>query len=231
MNPQPPAVPLSRAQVREVDRIAIEEYGLPGIVLMENAGRGAADFIARYASSRGCVAVVCGRGNNGGDGFVIARHLANRGRSVRVFLACDPAALAGDAAVNYAVVRKMALPMTPFNAPDAVAAATPQLHECPVIADALLGTGFQGDVRAPLDSIIGAINAAQGAAIFAIDLPSGLDCDTGAPTNATVVATHTVTFVAPKIGFASPRAARYVGRVHVVDIGAPREIIDRVLQS
>lgn len=231
MKPARADIMLTRAQVREVDRIAIEEYGIPGIVLMENAGRGAANIIEREAPGQTSVAIVCGRGNNGGDGFVIARHLANHGRSVRVFLACCSDALAGDAAVNYAIARRMSLPMTPFATPDAITAATSALHACPVIVDAVLGTGFQGAVRSPLDQVVRAITSARRSIVFGIDVPSGLDCDTGVPTNATVAAAHTITFVAAKTGFAAPQAAAYVGKVHVVDIGAPREIIDQVLMK
>ncbi len=227
-------ITLTRRQVREVDRRAIEDFAVPGVVLMENAGRGAADIVrqafeseVRKAPDGAFVAIVCGRGNNGGDGLVIARHLSNASVPVELFLACEPARLAGDAATNFAIVDRMALSCHPFDTQDRVAAAAHRLGEAVVIVDALLGTGFAGDVRSPLDKVIEAINNAEDAAVIAIDVPSGLDCDTGVPSNATVRAEATVTFVATKAGLA--RSDAYTGRVHVVDIGAPAEIIQAVL--
>ncbi|RIK64757.1 MAG: NAD(P)H-hydrate epimerase [Planctomycetota bacterium] len=218
---------LSRAQVREVDRIAIDEYGMPGIALMENAGASAARLLRELAPDAARVAIVCGRGNNGGDGFVVARHLQNAGRKVTLLLVCDPAALGGDAAVNYAIVKRMGLEMHPFASPNDMSANRHRLSQADVIVDALLGTGFAGTVKRPFDQVIEEINAA-GRPVFALDLPSGLDCDTGQPSNATVRAAHTITFVAKKPGFLAPAAAAWVGRVHVADIGCPAEIIQRV---
>jgi len=225
----PNAFVLSRAQVREVDRRAIKEYGLPGIVLMENAGRNAAEIIAGLSAPPGPVAILCGRGNNGGDGFVIGRHLSNRGYAVQFLLAGEPDKLTGDAATNHGIVERMGLPLRSFASATEIAAGAPLLREAAVIVDALLGTGFSGEVRPPLDAAIGAVNAARSAPraplVIAIDVPSGLDCDTGRPCGATIRADHTITFVARKIGFAAAGAAAYTGEVHVVDIGAPRDIV------
>lgn len=223
----PTDITLTRAQVREVDRIAMEEYAMPGLLLMENAGAGAARTILQHSDADSTIAIVCGRGNNGGDGFVIARHLHNAGRSVNILLACDPTALTGDAAVNHAIAARMHLPMTPFATADQIAATRPALSAAGVIVDALLGTGFTGPVRSPLDLAIAAINDAE-TLVFAVDVPSGLDCDTGVPGSATVRAHHTITFVAAKVGFLRPEAKDCVGRMHVVDIGCPAEIIRRV---
>ncbi len=219
---------LTRAQVREVDRRAIEEYGIPGIVLMENAGRNAADAIRRRLRGRGRVAIVCGRGNNGGDGFVIARHLANAGIEVELFLACDPERLSGDAATNHEIVRRMSLPGHPFDTADRIESLADRLAAAEVIVDAILGTGFSGDVRAPLDHAIDAVNTSHIKTIVAIDVPSGLDCDTGRPSNATIRAGATITFVARKPGFDAPGASDFTGEVHVVDIGAPATLVRQV---
>ncbi|HKQ46708.1 MAG TPA: NAD(P)H-hydrate epimerase [Phycisphaerae bacterium] len=216
---------MTRAQVREIDRRAIEEFGIPGIVLMENAGRGTAEFIMRTLRPAGPIGIVCGGGNNGGDGFVIARHLANAGLEIVLFLACDPARLKGDAAVNYGIVEKMKLRSYPFDSPEQVHAASPALHQSDVIVDAILGTGFSGSVRPPTNLAIEAINNAPRATIVAVDVPSGLDCDTGTPATPTVRAHHTVTFVARKIGFDSPGAKAYTGRVIVADIGASATLV------
>ena len=218
--------PLTRSQVREIDRRAIEEFGLPGIVLMENAGRGAAELLHGLAP-RASVAIVCGKGNNAGDGFVIARHLENLGHAVRLLLACDPAELRGDAAIAWRVAEKAGIPTTKL------AAATEAGWERALagagwIVDALLGTGATGEPRGAIATAIEAVNAAarHGAQVFAVDLPSGLDCDTGQPLGPCVRADVTATFVARKIGFEAPVAAPWLGDVHVVGIGAPRALLE-----
>jgi NAD(P)H-hydrate epimerase len=212
---------LSREQVRAIDRRAIEEFGVPGVVLMENAGRGAAEVLLSLGA-RGPVVVCCGKGNNGGDGFVIARHLDNRGVPVRVLLFTRPEALTGDAAINCEIVRRSAIS---FDVRDGATvdgeALRRELAAAEWVVDALFGTGLAGPVRAPFDAVIAAINA-SGAKVLAVDIPSGLDCDSGQPLGATVRADHTVTFVAQKLGFAQPAARECVGQVHVADIGAPR---------
>jgi NAD(P)H-hydrate epimerase len=219
------AITLTRAQVREVDRRAIEEYGIPSIVLMENAGRGAAEFILQTLRPTGPIGIVCGGGNNGGDGFVIARHLANAGCNVALFFACDPDRLKGDAAINHQIVEKMRLPSHLFDSPERIGAARPLLHQSSIVVDALLGTGFSGPIRQPLALAIEAINKTPRSTIVAVDVPSGLDCDTGQPGAPTVRAHHTVTFVARKTGFQAAGAEEYTGEVIVVDIGAPTALI------
>ena len=221
------AVFLTREQVRRVDAVAIHELGIPGVVLMENAGRNAADRIAevvrRTAAER--VVIFCGTGNNGGDGFVIARHLRNRGLNVLVFLAGDPDRLTPDAGVHYRILRAMGIAVHPAGR----TGTTGGIRGRDVVVDALLGTGFEGDVREPLASLIEGINGASKAAVVAVDVPSGLDCDTGRPCNATIRADLTVTFVAGKVGFATETARAYTGEVVVADIGAPSELVDRVV--
>lgn len=218
---------LSRAQVREVDRRAIEEYGLPGLVLMENAGAGAALWLEQLGI-RGRVAICCGKGNNAGDGFVIARHLENRGHRVDVLLCVGPEELTGDAAVNLHVLQRAGTPLRVLTGdrgrPQDWTAA---LVGSDWIVDALLGTGLQGPVRPPFSTVIDAINGC-GLKTFAVDLPSGLDCDTGLPLGTAVRARYTATFVAQKRGFDVPEAAEYVGRVEVIDIGAPRKLVREI---
>jgi NAD(P)H-hydrate epimerase len=211
---------LTRAQVREIDRRAIEEYGIPGVVLMENAGRGAAEVLLSLGvSSR--VVICCGKGNNGGDGFVIARHLDNHGVPVSVLLFSRPDEITGDAAVNLRVIEKSGIAI--LIQPD-MATLVSELAAASWIVDAVFGTGLRGEVRPPFDRVIAAING-SGKPILAVDIPSGLDCDTGASLGATIRATHTVTFVAPKAGFAHPAAQQWLGNLHVVDIGAPRKLV------
>lgn len=222
-----PPPTLNRQQSQEVDRRAVAEYGMTGLVLMENAGRGTVDFLCSQGIA-GPVVVCCGRGNNGGDGFVIARHLDLRGYAVRVGLWCDPASLQGDAAANYAILARSDVPIEVFGGEFDAPRLTTLLAGVAWIVDALLGTGSRGDPRPPLDQVIDAINA-HPAPKLAVDLPSGLDCDTGVASRHTIRAAHTCTFVAQKPGFLLPQAATYTGQVHVLDIGAPSKLIDECL--
>jgi NAD(P)H-hydrate epimerase len=214
---------LTRAQVREVDRRAIEEYGVPGVVLMENAGRGAADLLIRLGIN-GPVIICAGKGNNGGDGFVIARHLDNCGIAVHVLLFTRPEDLTGDAAINFHILQRSGLSITVCMPPLDLKAVERHLAPAAWIVDALFGTGLSGPVRPPYDRVITAINA-SGRPVLAVDLPSGLDCDTGLSLGATVRAAHTATFVAEKIGFTETAARQWLGEVHVIDIGAPRAAV------
>src|SRR5260370_4338591 len=151
----------SREQVRELDRRAIEELGVPGVVLMENAGRGAAEVLVRLGC-RGPVVICCGKGQNGGDGFVIARHLDNRNIQVRVLLFAQTEDLTGDAAVNYQIIARSGLPIEVY-AGESWDEKTLQadMANAEWIVDALFGTGLTGPVRKPLDRVIAAINASR----------------------------------------------------------------------
>jgi NAD(P)H-hydrate epimerase len=213
---------LRREQVRELDRRAIEEFGVPGVILMENAGRGAAELLLQLGA-RGPVVICCGKGNNGGDGFVIARHLDNHGLPVRILLFARPESLTGDAAVNYHIVARSGLPLAvheSLNEPSFSA----EIAAADWVVDALFGTGLNGPLRAPFDAVIAAING-SGKPVLAIDIPSGLDCDSGEPLGPTVRATHTVTFVAPKKGFTAPTAGEWLGQLYIAGIGAPRTLL------
>ena len=215
--------PLSRDEIRSVDRTAIEQFGVPGVVLMENAGRGASDILHRQGP-QGTVVICCGSGNNGGDGFVMARHLSNRGLDVRTLLLADPARLRGDAAVNYRIAERAGLALVPcFDAPSGACLAG-EIESAGWVVDALLGTGLSGTVRSPYSDHIQTINQA-GRPVLAVDIPSGLDCDTGLPLGCAVRAQLTVTFVAEKKGFANPAGWEWLGQVHVVDIGVPRAVL------
>ena len=221
---------LNREQSRRVDVLAVEHYGMTGLVLMENAGRGAAEILAGIlgaANPNQPVVICCGRGNNGGDGFVMARHLNNRGFAVRILLFCDPAKLTGDAAANYEIAHRAELPIEVFSGDVDTAEVAARLGDANCVVDALLGTGATGEPRSPYSQVIDAINA-QSAPIVAVDLPSGLDCDTGQAAKYTVRADHTITFVASKPGFFTAVAKPYVGALHVVDIGVPRKLLSEL---
>ncbi len=219
--------PLTREQVRDVDRRAIHDYGLPGVVLMENAGRGAAELLLRMGIA-GRVVICAGKGNNGGDGFVIARHLELRGIATTVLLFCQPSDLTGEAATNYHVLEAARQSLVVVGTAPEAADIDRLLAAADWIVDALLGTGTQGTIREPFVTAIAAINRG-GKKVLAVDLPSGMDCNTGQPQGVCVRAAHTATFVARKIGFDVPGAERFTGTVHVIDIGVPKRPLEEVL--
>lgn len=209
----------TREQAQAVDRLAVERLGLSSCVLMENAGRGLADLLARLGA-RGPVAILCGPGNNGGDGLVLARHLTLREVPVRVALCAEPARLGGDAGLNWHVWRQANAALEIFADPLDAARLAAWLNGAEWIVDALLGTGARGEPRGVIAGAIAAANASP-ARRLAVDLPSGLDCDTGRPAAQTIRADETATFFAPKAAFAQAEARRYTGRIHVLDIGLP----------
>ncbi len=209
---------LTREQSRRVDQLAMEELGLPGIVLMENAARGLASIALEMAGDRdGIVGICCGPGNNGGDGLALARHLVNAGRAVRIHLAVPGYAEGSDPAIHLGVARAMGLPIE--SGPPAGTAA--------LWVDGLFGTGLTRAVEGAFRSAIEALNG-SGAPTLAIDIPSGLDADTGLPHGIAVRAAVTGTLVAPKVGFRRGEGASYTGEVRVVDIGVPLRLIARV---
>jgi NAD(P)H-hydrate epimerase len=212
---------LSRDEVRAVDRWAIEVLGIPGLVLMENAGRQAADAVCevlRVAEGRR-VAVVAGAGNNGGDGFVIARHLGLRGLPVATFLVAPADKMAGDARVNLQALWNLQHDVRIVR-PEELPGLARRLKEFDVIVDAVGGTGITGPLQGAVATAVEQINACR-RVVVAVDIPTGLDCDTGQAPGPVVKAAVTVTFVARKKGFDSPGSARYTGRVRVADIGVP----------
>jgi NAD(P)H-hydrate epimerase len=219
------AMNLTREQCREMDRRAMHDLGVPGIVLMENAGRAMAELLVARVSS-GPVVICCGKGNNGGDGMVIARHLAIAGILARVVLFAEPEKLPPDAAVNWRI-------LTLSGADVAVrrddTGLLPILSSAVWVVDALFGTGLASAVRAPLSQVIEAINAC-GRPVLAVDIPSGLDADTGRPMGACVRATLTATVLARKAGFDAPEAKPYLGEVAVVGMGAPPALLKRAVK-
>ncbi len=225
--PYPPGEALTCQQIRELDVLAIEHVGIPGLVLMENAGRAAAEFIygtlINPAADR--VVVLCGSGNNGGDGYVIARHLHNAGVPVAVVLAAPPDKSQGDAAVNREILERMGFEFVRAYESGGAEAAAAAVSNAQVIVDALLGTGSRGAPRGVMAALIQQANAVPGARRIAVDIPSGLDGDTGAVADPCFRADATVTMVAPKVGFAAPAARKVVGRVVVVEIGVPRALV------
>ncbi len=218
--------PLSRDEVRGIDARAAEGLKLPTLVLMENAGRGAAawlrDRIETNPTAR--VVVACGPGNNGGDGAVVARHLDAWGFAVRVAWFVDPARLKGDAAVQRDILTRAQIEAIRAEDDAGPARIDALWTDADWVVDALLGTGVTRPVEGLLARAIAGLNR-SGRPILALDLPSGLDADTGLPLGEAVRARATATFVAPKLGFGKNEANRYTGEVVVIEIGVPRIIL------
>ena len=215
---------IARRSVRELDQRAVDEFGLAGIVLMENAGRGVCDVLTQ-GGSIGPVVVCAGKGNNGGDGLVVARHLDNRGLPVHVLLCCDPATMSSDARINYQILQAACVPMSVVSREGLDADQRTVVNQAQWLVDAILGTGTQGEIRQPLVAVIEAINSAPGR-VLSIDVPSGMDCDSGRPLNACVRADRTATLVAAKLGFRDADSVNWTGEVHIVDIGIPRKLLE-----
>lgn len=214
---------LTRDQVRACDGVAIEQFGVPGIVLMENAGSAAAELILTQFAEPGTrgVCVVAGIGNNAGDGFVVARHLHNHGTRVTVLHCGDPDKIQGDALTNLRIIQNMHLPIIridQFEPHQLAGAVRKHAGAAGLIVDAMLGTGAVGPPREPIRTVIETVND-LGKTVIALDIPSGLDCDTGKPLERAVRAAHTVTFAAMKKGFGNPEAGAYTGTVTVASIG------------
>jgi len=208
--------------MQRLDREAVEKFGMPSVILMENAGR------AVYEAARGMLSgakrkktlCVCGKGNNAGDGFVAARHLINNGFDTEIFLLGDPAALKGDTKINYNILHKMKMK---FNLPEnngKLDSFRESLRKSDLLIDAILGTGISGEVKEPFASAISLMNQSK-KPILAVDTPSGLDATDGKALGSCIKATRTVTFAFPKTGFIKNDGPDKVGALVVADISLP----------
>ncbi len=218
---------LTCAQAREIDRRAVSECGMSSLVLMENAARGVLDVLERQGIA-GPVLICSGRGNNGGDGLALARLLDVRGYAANVALWGEDSALSGDASTNLRILRHCDVRLERFDSAEEPDRLARLVDGADWIVDALFGTGFRGEMRTPFDAVIRQLNAAN-ARHLAVDVPSGLNADSGHSAEYTFCADHTVTFVAPKVGFHAPAAGQYLGEIHVADIGAPRRLVEETL--
>ena len=216
---------VSIAEMRELDRRAIQDYGIPGMILMENAGLRAADLIKKWCRkpfAKKSIVIVCGRGNNGGDGFVIARHLLNHGFSVIVFVLGHREDITADPLTHWTILEKMAcsLYFTGTSLPDEH--FSQRINTCDFIVDAIFGTGLDRPIEDPTRAYISRMNHSH-RPVIAIDTPSGLNCDTGEVWGIAVKARHTITMAVAKKGFFMNKGPAYTGIVHVVDISIPRQ--------
>jgi len=223
---------MSRDEVRAFDAWVINTLGIPGVVLMENAGRSCAELIREKLAGvtnptrcdavapRRKVCIFCGTGNNGGDGYVIARHLLNSGFEVVVVLCGDRNKVKGDAKTNLDVLEKLGQTIEQLNLgdsdiPDQVKTFA---DGADMLVDGLFGTGLNGQLSDEYKHLIESINS-EHCPILAVDIPSGLDCDAGEPLGAAIRASCTVTFVAVKKGFSSAKAVSYAGEIFIASIG------------
>jgi NAD(P)H-hydrate epimerase len=219
-----------------VDEIAIHSFRMLSLVLMENAGRGAADFIADLVNDEAEIVVVCGTGNNGGDGLVIARHLHARGLSVSVWIIGDRQKLTVDTAANLAIFEQTSVPCGWLPASSGAVEITTtmqqaidELQSATLIVDAMLGTGSKGELRGTFAQMVHHANRSPAIRV-AIDVPTGLDAQTGGHSSETLRARHTLTFVAAKVGLLESDAAPFVGELHILPIGIPPEVLAIVKQ-
>ncbi len=220
---------LTAAQMREIDRLTTERHGVPSLQLMENAGTRVVELLCevRPGIANDKVVVLCGKGNNGGDGFVVARLLRQVGCRPEVFLFALPESVKGDAAVNLKRWQEASGELRVVADAAEWESARGTLASADVTIDALLGTGLNGPVEGLLAQVIEDINRARGnALVVAVDIPSGLLSDTGALAGPTVQADYTVTFTAPKLGLVLPPGCEAVGQMRIGHIGTPAELLE-----
>ncbi len=228
---------VTAAEMRQIDQDTIEGIGIPGIVLMETAGHAIVRAIEQYYPTCHRIGIFVGKGNNGGDGLVIARQLAHAGRDIHLFLVSPADNFTGDAEINLQIAKRLT---GNFGNPQAARKGGLRIEEiltdtalksdaniasCELLVDAIFGTGLRGAVRAPMAPIIDTINN-RSIPILSVDLPSGLDADTGNPLGTCVQADRTVTIGLPKRGLLVHPGAEFAGKLEVVDIGFPEQVID-----
>lgn len=220
---------VTASEMQEMDRQTIESFGIPGRVLMEAAGRGASEFFVEMFPdiARVKVGILAGRGNNGGDGFVVARCLASRDVNVTVYLLADPSRLAGDAVANFDLLAPMGVAVVALPDSNTLADAKDSMRDKDLWIDALLGTGLKSDVRGFYREAIDFINSLD-KAVLSVDIPSGLNADTGQPCGSCIRASATATFAFAKIGHYQYPGAELTGNLKIIDIGIPPHIVEAV---
>ncbi|MEK7262912.1 MAG: NAD(P)H-hydrate epimerase, partial [Bacteroidota bacterium] len=220
---------LSTNEMRSCDKRAVKEYSISSFLLMENAGRSVADAVEKYCKEiqNKTFLIFCGKGNNGGDGFVVARHLFNRGANVQILLVGKKSEVKDDAKTNLAIVlqlQKKTKDASRFSFQE-ISKHTSDYPSCDFIIDALFGTGFSGDVRTPYAEIIHWMNE-NGKPVIAIDIPSGINSDTGIKTNIAVKAQLTVTMATKKTGLLLNDGKENSGNIIVADISMPNKLLE-----
>jgi NAD(P)H-hydrate epimerase len=228
---------LTAAEMREVDRLTTERYGVPSLQLMENAGRSVFDFLCSTFGDRSAsqAVILCGKGNNGGDGFVVARLLQEAGLKPKVYLFAEQTSIRGDAATNFARLKKSGAQIHEIISLAQWQAVRDEAAKSTMIVDALLGTGLKGKVEGVLASVIEDVNkisrdasSIHPQAVLAVDTPSGLPSDGESLQGPAIHAHATITFTAPKIGQLVSKDSALCGKLHVREIGSPRELIEEM---
>jgi NAD(P)H-hydrate epimerase len=216
-------------EMQQMDRLTIESYGIPGRILMENAGRGAVKFMLEELPDlqNRKVGVLAGRGNNGGDGFVMARYLSQKKITVTVYLLTKENKIQGDARANFELLAPLKIPIVEVPDHNIFRKYKPAMHRQDVWIDAILGTGLNADVRGYFKEVIAFVNGLK-KPVFAVDIPSGINSDTGQICGAAIQAVATATFAFAKAGHVIFPGAQYAGDVDVVDIGIPDFISEKV---
>ena len=212
-------------EMRQIDQQTIEQVGIPGVVLMDHAGSAVVRTIGQHFPECQHIAIFVGKGNNGGDGLVVARQLAHAGQPIQIFLVSPQESFSGDALTNLQIVQNLDLPITPILSEDELEGAKSQITSADLIVDSIFGTGLRGGVHGFIGDVIECINE-TGKPVIAIDLPSGLAANTGLAEGACIQATYTVTIGLPKRGNLIHPGATFTGKLEVVDIGFPRSVID-----
>ncbi|RKU27818.1 bifunctional ADP-dependent NAD(P)H-hydrate dehydratase/NAD(P)H-hydrate epimerase [Candidatus Poribacteria bacterium] len=228
---------VTAAEMRQIDQDTIEGIGIPGIVLMETAGSAIVRAIEQHYPRYQRIGIFVGKGNNGGDGIVIARQLAHAGRDVHLFLVSPPESFTGEAEINLQIAKRLTASFGNLQAApkgglqietiltDTALKSDANIANCELLVDAILGTGLRGTVRSPIATVIKTINTLS-IPILSVDLPSGLDADTGHPLGTCVQADRTITIGLPKRGLLVHPGAELAGELEVVDIGFPEQVVD-----
>ncbi|MFH2137034.1 MAG: NAD(P)H-hydrate epimerase [Candidatus Omnitrophota bacterium] len=216
---------VTASQMQELDRRAQQDYGIPGLILMENAGLRASEtavFLLKKKSNKKVV-IFCGPGNNGGDGFVVARHILNKGLKVKIFILGDEKKIKGDALINFIILKKMRADIIRHQ--NILKEVNPALKGAGIVIDAIFGIGLNKEVKGVFREVINFINTA-GKTVLALDTPSGLCAATGNIFGVCVLAHTTVTFGAAKKGFYLKKGKQYVGKLLIADISFPRQLLN-----
>ena len=215
---------VTTAAMRQLDRRAAGEFRIPTLILMENAGRSVADLAEKMVQKKANIFIVCGKGNNGGDGFVAARHLLNRGYKVEVILLATLSDVEGDAATNYLILQKMNVLVLRIVSQDMLEVVKQKAKKSNLIIDAIFGTGLEREVAGLTRDVISILNESK-RKILSIDIPSGLNGDTGIAMGIAVRATVTGTLGLPKTGMRTKAARKFTGKIQVLDICMPLHLM------
>lgn len=213
-------------QIQNLDNLAINKYKINSLFLMENAGKAVADEVVRILNNKKAkkVAIICGKGNNGGDGFVAARYLINQGISVKNFLIGKVKEITSDSYANLDILLKLGQKIWEISDMKSFNRCKANIKDCQIIIDAIFGVGLKGELREPAKAVIVFLNHSK-KKVISVDVPSGLDATTGFPLGTCVRADRTVSFTLSKKGFSINQGPEVVGKLKVVDIGIPKNLI------